>query len=327
MPPRPRAVGERTAYTDVPARVRGWVDTCLGDEVVHATGHAGGMSPGCAARVRTRGGGTAFVKAVGPELNPDTPSLFRREIDVLEALEPAPYRPATIATYDDGNWVAVMLEDVDGRYPDLNDTGDFDAVWTTVLRQSAELTPAPAGLAVRTLPDVVARWSARWRSIAEDPAAYLPPWAAARFGRLDARVRTLRERLPVTSLCHWDVRDDNLLIRPDGTVVLLDWGMACLGPAWADLFFLSLSWVESPEFDARMRTVPQAPDDDVVTDLLLMFGAAQAWTARQPARPGLPAMPEFCRRDAERMFAGARRRLDAAFTLPRATMPPRARGR
>ncbi|NED99094.1 phosphotransferase family protein [Phytoactinopolyspora halotolerans] len=318
----PRAVGVRRDFADIPDRVKAWAEIALGGAVAEAAGQRGGMSPGCAARLTTVGGRRAFVKAVGSELNPDTPNLFRKEIALLSRLPSVPYRPEPIATYDDGDWVALMLEDVKGRHPDLSDRADADAVWATVLEQVDELTPAPDGLTLPTMAETAQRWLARWADVVEQPGHFLPDSAVSRVDELHERTRSLPRRLHVSpapgeeqgttsrqpaTLCHCDLRDDNLLIRPDNTVAILDWGMARLGPAWADPFFLALSWADSPEFDVRMADV--GADEDAVTDLLLLFAVAQGWRAQQPAPPGLPTLPEFCRSEAERMFAGVARRL------------------
>ena len=82
----PRAVGVRLTYDAVPAAVRAWVEEQLGSPVVATAEQVGGMSPGCATRLTCADGTRAFVKAVGAELNPDTPGLFRREIGVLRHL-------------------------------------------------------------------------------------------------------------------------------------------------------------------------------------------------------------------------------------------------
>nr|MBA3233559.1 hypothetical protein [Propionibacteriales bacterium] len=48
-------------------------------------------------------------------------------------LPPAPYRAGLQASYDDGDWFAILLEDIDGGHPDSADPGDrlrvFEAVW------------------------------------------------------------------------------------------------------------------------------------------------------------------------------------------------------
>ncbi|PZF81472.1 aminoglycoside phosphotransferase family protein [Jiangella anatolica] len=282
----------------------------LGAPVVATHEQTGGMSPGCATRLTTAGGRRVFVKAVGASLQPDTPVLFRREIDVLGSLPPAPYRPALLGAYDDGDWVALLLEDVDGRPPDLADPHGVDeaAVRATVERQARELTPAPAGTpAIRRLPDVAERWRERWADLAGAPDHVLPPWTAGRVAELYRRVATLPERLTTESLCHWDVREDNLLIRPDGSAAIVDWGMACLGPSWGDAFVLALTWMDTAAFDSLTAALPVDPE--VVTDLLLAFAGAQAWRGAQPEQPGLPTLAAFCRAEAARGFAGAHRRL------------------
>lgn len=302
----PRAVGVRLPYELTPPSLRWWVEVELGAAVVEARTQVGGMSPGCAARLRLSDGRRAFVKAVGDDLNTETPRLFRHEIEVLAHLGPAPYRPGVLATYDDGAWVGLLLEDIDGRHPDLSTEGDTDGVWATVARQARELTPPPHGLRVLTLADSVERWADSWDRIVTGTAC-LPSWAGERVDALRARVTGLPDRLPVEALCHWDIRDDNLLVRVDGSVMVVDWGMSRLGPRWGDLFALCLEWVETPEFDRRMALT--GADAATVTDLLLGLGGHGAFRATEPTPPGLPTLRVFQRREADRFLAGARRRL------------------
>jgi len=305
--PQPRAVGIRLPYEQTPPAVRRWVETELGAPVVESRTSLGGMSPGCEARLRLADGRRAFVKAVGADLNPVTPTLFRHEIEVLDHLDPAPYRPGVVATYDDGSWVALLLEDIEGRHPDLSSASVADAVWRTVAAQTEELTPPPRGLRVLRLSESVMRWCESWSGLAAHPGRCLPDWATQDFDRLRDLVTRLPDRLPVETLCHWDVRDDNLLVRADGSVLIFDWGMARLGPRWADLFALCLEWAETPDFDQRIART--AADPVTVTDLLLGLGGHLAFGATQPAPPGLPTLPAFRRREAARFLAGAWRRL------------------
>lgn len=304
----PWAAGVRLAYQQIPDRVRAWVEQQLGSPVATAVTQQGGMSPGCAARLRTADEQTAFVKAAGADLNPQTPELFRHEIQVLSSLQSAAYRPQVVGHHDDGDWVALLLEDVDGHYPDLDDPAQADAVWSTVATQSTALTPPPAGLAITTLADNARRWAGGWATMTADPARFLPEWAVAQADELAERAMALAARLPVESLCHWDVRNDNLLIRPDGTVVIFDWGMSRLGPRWADLLLLSLTWADRPEFDARAATLDADPA--TVTDLLIGLGGWLAFRSTRDAPPGIPTMPAFQRREARRVLSAARRRLD-----------------
>jgi hypothetical protein len=325
-------------YARLPEAVRGWVEQTLGAPVVAAHTQAGGMSPGCAARLRTAAG-AAFFKAVGPELNPDTPTLFRHEIAVQRVLPPVPYRPALIASYDDGDWVGLLLEDVEGRHPDFAvpalpaatgthaagrhaagthaadaDASDSAAVWRTVRQQVRELTPAPAGLDIATLADSAQRWTERWQDIAADPGRYLPGWAAAQAGPLlRDHVQPLPAHLAGTSLCHWDLRNDNMLIRPGGQVVIFDWGMARIGPAWADEFLLSLEWAGTPRIDDYLAQITRdhGVPPRMLTSMLVSLAGAQAWRGGQPHQPGLPNLAGFAAGQAQLMFCVIQRRLAA----------------
>src|SRR5262245_44632026 len=117
----PRAAGVHLPWAEVPEVVRAWVDDALGSPVVSWADQAGGMSPGCATRLVAADGSRVFVKAVGSELNPDSPTLFRRELEALHLIGEDPLWASLRASYDDGGWVALLLEDVPGGHPDLAD--------------------------------------------------------------------------------------------------------------------------------------------------------------------------------------------------------------
>src|SRR5262245_47698505 len=140
------ARGPRMAYDDAPAVVRAWVDRELGSQVVASSTQYGGFSPGVAARLVTASGRRAFVKAVGSELNPDTPTLFRQEMAVMQVLDPLrlAQAPRLYGMYDDGAWVALLLEDIEGRtashpWPRSDAVRVIDAIDEL----SLALTPSP----------------------------------------------------------------------------------------------------------------------------------------------------------------------------------------
>lgn len=302
---QPRAVGKRLAYADVPTHVREWVEARIGKASVIAE-HRGGMSPGCATSLEVEDGQRFFVKAVGEQLNQRTVEIFRSEVALLRALPQVSYRPPLLAALDDQGWVALLLEHVEGRYPDFDDDADFEAVLTTVTSQVVALTPPP--VTTDRLATSADRWLARWDLVRQDPPAYLPSWAAERVDELRARAAAMTQQLPPETLCHTDIRDDNFLIRPDGQAVVLDWGMASLAPRWLDPVLLAM---QRPT-DAAARWLQDhvaSEDDQAVTNLLVAFGGSQAWRATQPNHPALPAMSDYCREDAHRFLALAERRL------------------
>lgn len=309
-PVEPRAEGRRLPYESLPGALTEWVTAAIGDVAV-VRRHRGGMSPGAAVTLRSPAGDSFFVKAVGRSLNEQTLELFRRELALLRAMPPAPYRPPLLAAYDDGDWVALILNNVDGAYPDMTSERDVDAVLTTVLSQTSELTPVPPGAQVPAIGETVARWQLRWQNILANPAVYLPQWAADTAEALAVCVGRLATQVAPTTLCHFDIRNDNLLITQRGDAVIFDWGMARAGPAWVDLAMLAVQLPTAAGGDGLLREHLPASDSRTATDFLIAFAGAQSWNARQPAPPSLPAMPTYCAEDARRLWDLARYRLDS----------------
>jgi hypothetical protein len=312
----PRAVGPRIDYDDLPAPVRAWADDALGGHVVSATTQVGGFSAGVAARLRTDSGRTAFVKAVDDAVNVQTPELFRHEIAVLEVLPDVEYRASLRASYDDGTWVALLLDDVDGRHPDLHDDVDVASVEAAIVAQARELTPDPVRLDVPDMAHATARWHRRVvRELDRDPTQF-PGWFVAESDALLARLTSLPDRMPADSWVHLDIRDDNLLVRVDGSAVILDWGMSRSGPSWLDQVLLAVHRVDRPVFDEMAADVVTfgtstgrgAALQEDITDLVLALGSSLA-SLRDRPMPGLPAIDEFRRREQARLLDGARRRL------------------
>src|SRR5699024_3814106 len=123
------------------------------------------------------------------------------------------------------------------------------------------------------------------------------------------RVVGLPDNLPESALCHFDIRDDNLLLRDDGGAVILDWGMARLGPPWLDHVLLAAQQPTAEQAQYCLDRWIPIDAQQTVTSLLVAFGASQAWNAAQPPRPSLPTLTAYTREDARRLLAIARLRL------------------
>jgi hypothetical protein len=289
--------------------------------VVSWDDQVGGMSPGCATRLVAADGARAFVKAVGSELNPDSPVLFRREIEMLSLIGDDPLWASLRAVYDDGGWVALLLEDVAGGHPDLRDDEQMADLLTATDRLTARLAEVgvPAGATATDigrpgLVDARARfreWTRALDHLDELPDDLMPAVLRARPDRLRELVGPLA--VPGTrQLLHWDIRVDNLLRPAPGRIVFVDWGAAAVGPPWVDPLLARLERVDDPWFDASLAGSPYLADvgDDLVTGWLVAFGCYLAWRSTQAAPDiGLPTLNEFRRTEARRFLDGAARRL------------------
>jgi hypothetical protein len=291
----PAAAGTRIRWADVPEHVRGDVDAALGSPIVSARTQHGGFSPGAAVRVVCADGTTAFVKACGSSINADSTAMYRAEINALGVLPGAVPHARLISAYDDGTWVALVLEDVAGRHPGVPWSGaDTGLV--------ADALDALGGSrAPRDLPEFAASGGVldAWDVVAAQPAC-VPPELAARLPEMLEHQRIARESTAGDHLVHWDVRADNVLVR-DGQVVLLDWAWACRGAAWLDTLTLALELQvqggpDSDELLAARPLTRDVPPEHLAAVVACMLGF---WSerARRPAPPGLPtirAWQEHC---------------------------------
>src|SRR5438128_694352 len=105
--------GNRLTWTELPTAVRAWIESVVGAPVVGAVSQSGGFSPGLAARLTLADGRRVFAKAVGLERNPDSPEMHRREAAIASRIPADAPAPKLLWSYDDGDWVALVFEDVD----------------------------------------------------------------------------------------------------------------------------------------------------------------------------------------------------------------------
>ena len=316
----PRAVGVRIPYAGVPARVRAWVDDALGSPVVATYEQVGGMSPGNATRVVCADGTRAFVKAVGAELNPDTPTIYRREVTALDLLGRHEMWAAMLASYDEDGWVALVLEDVEGTHPDLRDDATMERLLADVDRLPGVLServpvlpdPDPDNGGLNDLRVAFRRWAAAFQHLPDVPGELAPRWLVERAEEYGARVTAMAEGLDARHLVHWDIRNDNLVERRDGSIVFVDWGQAAIGPDWVDPLLARLERVDEPWFDDAVAASPalSRAGDDLVTTWLLGFGGSLAWRAHTAQDVNLPTLNAFRVSESRRLLGAARRRLD-----------------
>ncbi|WBB67088.1 phosphotransferase [Micromonospora sp. WMMD812] len=296
----------RVGWAELPDHVRAAVQEILGDRVVEAVSQPGGYSPGSADRVRTASGRRAFVKAVSPAQNPDSPRMHRAEARVAAALPASAPTPRLLGCHDDGDWVALVFTDADGRHPATPWRADeLATVLSTLEAMAVALTPNPVSHAP-TAAEQLAYDFAGWHRIAADPPARLDPWARTHLDELRAAADSGLAALAGDTLCHVDLRADNLLVDPAGAVTVVDWPWACRGPAWLDtaLLLVNVRLHGGHDTEALLRRLPLTADVDPDALTGTYAGLAGYFTdaARRPAPANIPTVRAFQQAQADALL-------------------------
>ena len=309
--------GVRLEWDAVPLHVRHAVGEALGSPVTSAVNQPGGFSPGVAARARLEDGRRCFIKSVSSAQNPQSPDLHRREAEVSGSLPPGLPVPRLLSVLDDGDWVTLVFEEIDGRPP--SEPWTMSALARTFVALdalAAKTTPCP----VPALPTFAQRHHlafAGFRSLAADRGDRpdrLDGWTRRHLDRLAELEAGWTAAVAVgDGLLHSDLRADNLLVTNDGDVVIVDWPHACRGPGWVDkacmLPSVALGGGPTPaEVDealAPFRTV----DDDALTLLLAALCGYFTRQGLEPDPPGLPTVRPFQRAQGDVSRAWLRTRL------------------
>jgi len=291
----PRAEGVRRHWEDLPHEVRSAIEERLGARVVEATTQPTGFSPGLAARLRLDDGRRAFVKAVSAEANPDTPNIHRREARILSAMPAAAPVPRLQWTYDDRGWVALCLEDVDGRHPHEPWTEeDLSLVLDTYGELARLLTPSPIAVdesAAQGFENDINGWQL---ALARGETR-LDPWCVKHLVRL----AELEARAPAAAkgdtLLHFDARADNLLMAGD-RVYVLDWPWARPGAWWIDIVAMAPSIAMQggppPEAVLSRLDLSAVAKDDLDAVICTIAGYFHVG-ALEPAPAGIPTVRAF----------------------------------
>lgn len=293
----------RLQWHELPAAVRVGIEDILGSPVVEAVSQPGGYSPGSADRVVAASGRRAFVKAASPAVNADTPHIHRREAAITAGLPAAVPAPALLGIVDDGEWIALVLEDVDGRHPSTPWLPrELEAV-LDALQQVADVE-LPADVPVIDVADALAGDADAWRSIDLDALPPMPggldAWVRGNVdGLVDAAARGASDARG-DRLVHYDTRADNLLVRPDGTVVLIDWPWGARGAGWFDALSLLINVrYYDPAADVE-RVIAQHPVFDgmpaeAASNVLAGFAGMFLSSSLPPDPPRMPTLRRFQR--------------------------------
>ncbi len=294
--PGPPARGVRLPWDRVPDPVRLAIEGEIGGRVVAAVTQPTGFSPGLAARLTLDDGRRVFVKAVSSAQNRHSPDLHRAEARITGVLPADAPVARLLGVHDDGEWVALIYEDVDGAHPALPWRRDELArVVDAIVDLHEVLTPPPLP-DVRDVADEPGLFCG-WRSLAERTPDGLDDWSRRHLGRLVALEDRWVEAAAGDTLLHLDLRADNMLIRADGSVVFLDWPHARRGAPVLDVLGLapSVGMQGGPDVDWLLARHPHAARaaPEVVLVLLAAIAGLFTHASLRPPQPGLPTVREF----------------------------------
>lgn len=318
-------------WAGVPASLRAAIAQVLGSTVVAAVSQPGGFSPGSADRVLTASGRRAFVKTANAELNAHSVEIHRLEAAMAADLPASAHAPDLLGVVDDGDWVALVLEDVEGRHPHL----PWEAAETVaVLDALADLAHDPVGdgFAGPTLADATSDLFEGWRRLLAGPTR-APPLGAALGGWVTGRLASLADAsdaavddLVGDRLVHRDVRADNILIRPDGSVVLVDWPWATRGVGWFDALSLLVNVrLYDPAADVD-RLIAEHPvfremDPDAATRVIAGLAGFFIEASMRDPIPALPTLRRFQLDQGVASLEWLRERMDGDAAAPSRRVP------
>jgi aminoglycoside phosphotransferase (APT) family kinase protein len=298
-------MGTRLPWEQVPAPLRAAAERRLGGAVTAAVTQPGGFSPGAAARLELDGGRRAFAKAVGPELNPDSPGIYRAEARIAAALPAAAWAPEFLGVIDSGGWVLLLFEDIDGASPAQPwRPAELARVLAALTDLAAALTPAP--LAAPTVAEAHAASFTGWRQLAAEhdaaeheaagDEAALDPWARAHLAGLAELEAGWADAAQGASLVHADLRSDNILLTAD-RVVFVDWPWACRAAPWFDLVAMlpsiALEGGPPPGEILAVHPVTRDADPQAVTAVVAALAGYFICQSRRPGPPGIPTVRAF----------------------------------
>ncbi|MGH9047769.1 MAG: phosphotransferase [Acidimicrobiales bacterium] len=295
----PFAAGVHLLWPEVPAHVRGWVEASTGARIIGVKERSGGFSPGCCSVLALESGRSVFVKAVSVAQNPVSPRIHRREARAAADLPRSAQLPVLLDSYDDGDWVALVFEEIVGPMPKnpWSDT-ELEAVLEGLASLHEALTPCPIADLEATSIRMGAALSG-WRSLAQsDPLpSGVDPWVRRHIERLAEMEADSRVAVDDgATMVHCDVRADNVLLAPGGPV-FVDWPHAGRGAAVFDV----VAWAPSvalekgpdPETLFGMYRLRGWSDAEQITAMVSGIAGYFAYHETLPAPPGLPTLRRF----------------------------------
>lgn len=292
-------VTNRVEWRELPPSVREGIEQRLGLRVISATNQIGGFSHGLAARLRLEDGTVAFVKAVN--VDDGLVERYRTEAATAAGLSQLVATPEVRFTVEMAGWFAVAFDFVEGHHPRLDQQDELNSVLAMLDELADKMTPSPL-VEVPAIGDVYGSKLTCWRQFAGHGApADMDVWALRNLDRLAELESTWSECAIGNTLLHTDLRPDNMLIRGDGSTVIVDWAWPCRGAAWIDLASLVPAIAGSgadPDPILASHRLTRDIDPAAVNAFVCGLAGYWAYNSRQPAPQRAPNLRRYQARSA-----------------------------
>jgi aminoglycoside phosphotransferase (APT) family kinase protein len=259
----------RLEWSHLPPQVRALIERRCGSTVVEAESQGGGFTPGFASVLIGEDGSRHFVKAASSVAQRAFADSYREEARKLQEI-PATVPAPRLLWIEDGDWVVLGLEYVEGRAPSRPwEADELDACLDALEVVADELTPVPEGLHLDALAVELADWPACWDSVPDRATRPHADEAAA-------LAATFADVTGGETVVHTDIRDDNVLLTDDGRALFCDWNWPVVGAAWLDSLMLLISprgdGLDVERVMAERRLLRDVPADHVDRVLALLAG-------------------------------------------------------
>ncbi|WP_241238387.1 phosphotransferase [Nocardioides pantholopis] len=223
----------RLEWQYLPPAVRALIARRCGSPVVSAESQGAGFTPGFASVLTCADGSRHFVKAASVRAQRMFAESYREEARKLADLPAETPAPRLRWSLDDEDWVVLGIEHVTGRAPARPwRPAELDATLDALEECARVLTPAPGGAGAGTFEEEFAAFPAYWDALRAAPLGV--PGLAEHADKAAALAAAYASVCGGRTLVHTDVRDDNVLLAPDGTALLCDWNWPVAGAAWID---------------------------------------------------------------------------------------------
>lgn len=238
--PRPVPYGRtarRLEWNFLPPHLRTAIEKRCGSPVVEAASQGAGFTPGFASVLSCEDGSRHFVKAASVKAQKVFAGSYREEARKLAALPDETPAPHLLWTIDD-DWMVLGIEYVEARIAERPWTdSDLNAALDAAEHVAEVLTPAPSTMALAPIAEEMGDWASLWER------ARLARPELGHHDEAGELAQAFAEIGAGQTVVHTDLRDDNVLITPEGgphqgRALFCDWNWPTVGADWLDSLWL-----------------------------------------------------------------------------------------